>query len=100
MRVETAVGIYAGVEDQAQSLPWVRMRSTKSQANELTFSSPLGSRTGSCVFHNRHVGVHAGAIHPHDGLGQETRRQSHLAGDLTTDQFIKLDLIGGGTTSA
>ena len=40
--------------------------------------------------------MHAAAIHADDRLGQEGRGQSHVGGDLAADQFVELNLVGGG----
>ena len=57
------------------SLPWVRMRSTKSQPQlaELLFALGIPEQV-LAVFADGDVGVHAAAVHADDRLGQEATR--------------------------
>src|SRR6266852_5580169 len=40
------------------------------------------------------VGVHATAVHAHDGFGEKARSEAHVRGYLPADQFVELNLIG------
>jgi len=39
------------------------------------------------------VGVHAAAVHAHDGLGQEAGGVDHIGSDLAGQQLIELNLV-------
>ena len=45
------------------------------------------------VLGDRHVGVHAAAVHADDRLRQEAGGQPHLGGHLAADQLVELDLV-------
>ena len=40
--------------------------------------------------------MHAVSVDADNRLGEEACGQPHLSGDLTADQFVKLDLVGSG----
>src|SRR5260370_41773309 len=48
------------------------------------------------VFADGDVGVHAAAIHADYRLRQEASSEPHVGGDLAANQFVKLNLVGGG----
>src|ERR1700678_2254110 len=95
MRIEPAVGIYAGVEQQAYvvrvSENLIDEAPTEFAEFFLAFRIPEQILTALA---DRNVGVHSVPVDTYDGLRQEAGGEVHLGGDLTTDQFVELDLVG------
>ena len=73
------------------------MRSRNAQPNFAEFFFALGiPEKILAAFADGNVGVHAAAVDADHGLGQEAGGEAHVGGDLAADQFVKLDLVGGG----
>src|SRR5205823_952763 len=86
MRVEAAVRIDAGIDEQANIVA-VRENAIDEVPAEfaellLTFGIP---EKIFAVLADRNVGVHAAAIDAHDGLGEEAGSETHVGGDLAAD---------------
>src|SRR5438128_6803679 len=47
------------------------------------------------ILADRNVGVHAAAVDADNGLRQEASGETHVRGDLATDQLIQLNLVRG-----
>lgn len=96
MRVETAVGVDAGVEQQTDVVAVREDAVNKGPAGlaELFLSLGIPEKI-LAVFADGDVGVHAAAVDANDGLRKEGSGEAHFVGDLATDEFVELDLVGG-----
>src|SRR6185437_1598403 len=97
MRIETAVGIYAGVKQQANVIA-VRKNAIHefpAKLAEFFFSAGIPEQVLAALA-DGDIGVHAAAVHADDWLGQEGGRHPQLCRDFAADQFVDLDLVGGG----
>src|SRR5689334_5301844 len=97
MRIETAIRIHAGVEHEAEIIAMRENAVHKGPSKLAEFFLAFGVPKEIFPFlADRDVGVHAVAIYTHYRLGQERRGQAHSGGHLAADQFVDLDLVGGG----
>jgi len=96
MRVEPAIGIDAGIHQQTEIVA-VREYPVDELPGKCTgfFQALRIPEQVLPVLGDRNVGVHTGAIHAHDRLGQEACSQPHFRRNLAADQLVNLDLIGG-----
>ena len=96
MRIQPAIGIHAGIEQQANVIAMCQDAVEKSPSHlaELLFAFRVPEKI-LAIFADGNVGVHAAAIHADDRLGQERCGEAHVGGDLAADQLVKLDLISG-----
>src|SRR5262249_19052449 len=97
VRIETAVSIHAGVQHQADVIAVSENAIDKlpSQLAEFLFALGIPEKV-LAVFADGDVGMHAAAVHTHDGFGKETGGEPHLGGHLATDELVKLNLVGRG----
>jgi hypothetical protein len=101
VRVETAIGVDAGVEDQAkvERAGQDAIEEVPAELGELLLTLLVPEQVGLALG-DGDVGVHAAAVDADDGLGQEAGRVAHVVGDLAAEQLVELDLVGRGTASA
>ncbi len=97
VRVQPAIGVHAGVENQAEVVAVGKDAIDEGPAHfaELLFALRIPEEVLAVLAH-RDIGVHAAAVHAHHRLGQEAGGQSHLGGDLAADELVQLDLVGCG----
>ena len=97
VRVETAIGVDAGVEDEAkvERMAQDAIEEVPSELGELLFALLVPEEVGLALG-DGDVGVHAAAVDADDGLGQEAGGVAHVGGDLTAEQLVELDLVGRG----
>src|SRR4029077_6967128 len=94
MGVEPAVGVHAGVEDQANVIAMGENSVHELPAELAKFLFPFGiPKQVLPFFADRHVGVHSASVHAHDGLGEKTCAKPHIRGYLAADQLVELNLI-------
>src|SRR6266849_2509146 len=94
MGVEPAVGVHAGVEDQANVIAMREnsVHELPAQLAELFLALRIPEKILAALA-DRNVGVHAAAVHAHDGLGEKTCAKLHIRGYLAADQLVELNLI-------
>ncbi len=97
MRIQTAVGIHAGIQQQANVVPMGEDAVQESPAHfaELLFALGVPEKV-LAVLADGNVRVHAAAVHSHHWFRQERCRQPHVGRNLAADQLVKLNLVGGG----
>jgi hypothetical protein len=86
VRVEAAIGIHAGVEDQADVVAMREnpVHEVPAELAELFFALGVPEEIFA-VLADGNIGVHAVAIYTDDRLGQETGGQRHLGGHLAAN---------------
>src|SRR6516225_7711122 len=95
MRIETAEGIHAGVEQQA-SVVAVRQEpidELPAKLAQLLFALGIPEHVLAILAHGN-VGMHAASVNADHRLRQEARSQPKIGSDLAADQLIELDLVG------
>jgi len=96
VRVEAAIGVDAGVEQEADVIPVRQDAVNKGPAGFAEFFFSLGiPEQILAVFADGDIGVHAASVDPNDGLRKEGSGEAHFVGDLAANQFVKLNLVGG-----
>ena len=75
MRVEAAVGVYAGVEEQANIVRTGDNAIDGAPRQRVSFSSPAGSQKGASLFADGDVGVHAATIDSDHRLGRKGKEK-------------------------
>src|SRR5271166_419278 len=97
VRVEAAESIHAGIQNQADVIAVGQdaIHEGPAELAELLFALGIPEEV-LAVLGDGHVGVHAAAIDADDRFWQEARGETHFVGHLAADQFVKLDLVGGG----
>src|ERR1019366_3905514 len=94
VRIEAAICIYAGIENQADI-----ERTGENAIDEIPTESGklllalLIPHEIDLVLGDGDVGVHAAAVDADDGLGQEAGGVAHVVGNLTREQLVELDLV-------
>ena len=83
VRVEAAVSVDAGIDEQADVVAVGEDAVDKVPAELAEFFLALGiPEEVFAVAANGNVGVHAAAIDAHDGLRKEAGGEAHIGGDL------------------
>jgi hypothetical protein len=96
VRVETTVGVYAGVQQKANIVrAGENAIDEAGQRTDLLFSVGIPKEIFA-VFANGNVGMHAIAVDSDHRLGQKGRGEVHAGRYLAADEFVELDLICGG----
>ncbi len=97
MRVETAIGVDAGVEDEAEieRMAEDAIEELPSELGELLFALLVPEEIGLALG-DGDVGVHAAAVDADHGLGQEAGGVAHVGGDLAAEELVELNLVGRG----
>ena len=97
VRIEAAIGIDAGVEDEAkiERVGQDAIEEIPAELRELLFALLVPEQVGLALG-DGYVGVHAAAVDADDGLGQEAGGVAHVGGDLAAEQLVELDLVGRG----
>src|SRR5271170_5388519 len=101
MRIQAAVGVDAGIQNQADVVAVGQNAIQERPAEFAEFFFALGiPEQVLAILGDGNVGVHTAAVHPNHRLRQEAGGQTHFVGDLAANQFVKLDLVGGGDNFA
>src|SRR2546430_17235614 len=89
-RVESAVRIDAGIDQQTDIVAMAKntIHELPTELAEVFLALRVPEDV-LAVLADRNVGVHAVAVDPYDGLGQETGGEGHVGGELMTDEFVK-----------
>src|SRR5205085_6117242 len=86
VRVEAAVGVHAGIDEQADIVAVGEDAVDKVPAEFAEFLLATGiPEKVFAVLADGNVGVHAAAVHANNGLGQEAGGEAHVRGDLTAN---------------
>src|ERR1035441_7300638 len=95
VRVQTPVGVYAGVEDQAQvqRAGQDAVEEVPAEGVQLLFALLIPEQIGLALG-DGDVGVHAAAVDADDRLVQVAGREAHVVGDLAGEQLVELNLVG------
>src|SRR5262249_34330050 len=96
VRVQTPIGVDAGVQRQADivAVGQNAIHERPAQLGELFLSFGIPKQVGVFLA-DGNVGMHTAAVDPNNRLGQEAGSHAHLSGYLTTNQLIELNLVGG-----
>src|SRR5262249_40883912 len=95
VRVEPAICIHAGVEQQANIVAVRKNAVDEGPAQLAEFFFALGiPEEVFASLADGDIGVHTASVYAHHGLGQEAGGETHLVGHLAADQLVELDLVG------
>src|SRR3984957_4690383 len=94
--IQTAIGIHAGVQQQADVIAMSKdaIEECPALLAELFFALPVPEQV-LAVLADRDIRMHAAAVHANHGLRKERSGQAHVGRDLAADKFVKLYLVGG-----
>ena len=97
VRIEAAIGVHAGIEDETEIERAGKdaIEEVPSEFRKLLFALLVPEEIGLALG-DGDVGVHAAAVDADDRLGQEAGGEAVVVGDLAAEQFVELNLVGGG----
>ncbi len=97
MRIEPAIRIHARIQQQADIVAMRQnaIRKLPRQLRDLLLALRIPEQVLAALG-DRHIRVHAAAVHAHNRLRQEARRHAHLRRHLAADQLVQLNLVRSG----
>ena len=97
VRIEAAIGIDAGVEDEAEieRVAEDAIKELPAEFGELLLALFVPEEIGLAL-RDRDIGVHAAAVDSGYGFGKEAGAVAVVVGDLTAEELVELNLVGRG----